>query len=434
MTVHNARHARRCVGEVGQRQPRAARPQPGHHRLRQHRQPAVGARRGVGHAGLLLRHRRQARARQRRCAAPRSTSCSERSDVVTLHVDGRPGNSGLFGEELFGRMRPGQPVPQPLPRVRRRPVGAAPAHRQRPHRRRRASTCSRTSRPAPATRSSSELRGLKNVILTPHIAGSTEEAQQDIGAFVAGKLIAYMDAGTTALSVNMPSVQMPRQPGSSRLAGAAPQPARRPGPHRRPAGRARAQHRAAGAVDHRRRRLRGHRRARRRHARRRRASSGRCRRRSAPRPCCPDAAGPAGSPAYPRAVSDAADLPLIGAAALRARAAARVLRTLPTDAKDAALAAMADALVERTDEVLAANAADVEAAAAAGTPGVGARPAAAGRRPRRRGRGRPARARRAARPGRRRRPRLAGCPTGCSCARCACRSAWSASSTRPART
>ena len=67
-------------------------------------------------------------------------------------------------------------------------------------------------------------------------------------------------------------------------------------------------------------------------------------------------------------VSDAADLPLIGAAALRARSAARVLRTLPTDAKDAALAAMADALVERTDEVLAANAADVEAAAAAGTP------------------------------------------------------------------
>ena len=67
-------------------------------------------------------------------------------------------------------------------------------------------------------------------------------------------------------------------------------------------------------------------------------------------------------------MSDAADLPLIGAAALRARAAARVLRTLPTDAKDAALTAMADALVERTDEILAANAADVEAARADGTP------------------------------------------------------------------
>ncbi|MCW2617347.1 MAG: proA [Modestobacter sp.] len=64
----------------------------------------------------------------------------------------------------------------------------------------------------------------------------------------------------------------------------------------------------------------------------------------------------------------AADFPLIGAAATRAREAARVLRTLPTETKDAALAAMAEALLERADEVLAANAADVEAAAADGTP------------------------------------------------------------------
>ena len=65
---------------------------------------------------------------------------------------------------------------------------------------------------------------------------------------------------------------------------------------------------------------------------------------------------------------DVADLPLIGAAALRARAAARVLRALPTDTKNAALSAMADALLERTDEILAANAADVAAAADEGTP------------------------------------------------------------------
>ena len=62
------------------------------------------------------------------------------------------------------------------------------------------------------------------------------------------------------------------------------------------------------------------------------------------------------------------DFPLIGAAAARAREAARVLRTLPTETKDAALVAMAEALLERADEVLAANAADVEAAAADGTP------------------------------------------------------------------
>jgi glutamate-5-semialdehyde dehydrogenase len=66
-------------------------------------------------------------------------------------------------------------------------------------------------------------------------------------------------------------------------------------------------------------------------------------------------------------VSDVADLPLIGAAALRARSAARVLRALPTDVKDGALRAMADALVERADEVLAANADDIAAAEADGT-------------------------------------------------------------------
>jgi glutamate-5-semialdehyde dehydrogenase len=64
----------------------------------------------------------------------------------------------------------------------------------------------------------------------------------------------------------------------------------------------------------------------------------------------------------------ATDLPLIGPAAERAREAARVLRTLPSDTKDAALATMADALLERADEVLDANATDVEAAAADGTP------------------------------------------------------------------
>jgi glutamate-5-semialdehyde dehydrogenase len=62
------------------------------------------------------------------------------------------------------------------------------------------------------------------------------------------------------------------------------------------------------------------------------------------------------------------ELPLIGDAARRARTAARVLRTLPTATKDGALLAMADALVAHTDDVLAANAADVEAARAGATP------------------------------------------------------------------
>jgi len=55
----------------------------------------------------------------------------------------------------------------------------------------------------------SVLRGLPNVILTPHVGGSTQEAQYDIGRFVAGKLVDYSRTGTTTLSVNLPTVSLP---------------------------------------------------------------------------------------------------------------------------------------------------------------------------------------------------------------------------------
>jgi D-3-phosphoglycerate dehydrogenase len=63
----------------------------------------------------------------------------------------------------------------------------------------------------------SELRGLPNVILTPHVGGSTEEAQRDIGEFVAGKLLGYLQGGATGLSVNLPEVQSPRGRSTTRL-------------------------------------------------------------------------------------------------------------------------------------------------------------------------------------------------------------------------
>ncbi len=64
----------------------------------------------------------------------------------------------------------------------------------------------------------SELRGLPNVILTPHVGGSTEEAQQDIGRFVSGKLRDYVTAGSTALSVNLPTAWLDGRPAAHRLA------------------------------------------------------------------------------------------------------------------------------------------------------------------------------------------------------------------------
>jgi D-3-phosphoglycerate dehydrogenase len=63
----------------------------------------------------------------------------------------------------------------------------------------------------------SQLRGLENVILTPHVGGSTEEAQQDIGQFVAGKLRDYFDTGATTLSVNLPPVTLPTTARGQRL-------------------------------------------------------------------------------------------------------------------------------------------------------------------------------------------------------------------------
>jgi D-3-phosphoglycerate dehydrogenase / 2-oxoglutarate reductase len=61
------------------------------------------------------------------------------------------------------------------------------------------------------------LRGLDNVLLTPHIGGSTQEAQENIGLEVASKLVKYSDNGSTLSAVNFPEVSLPGHKGSSRL-------------------------------------------------------------------------------------------------------------------------------------------------------------------------------------------------------------------------
>ena len=63
----------------------------------------------------------------------------------------------------------------------------------------------------------SALRGMDNVILTPHIGGSTMEAQANIGLEVAEKLVKYSDNGTTTSAVNFPEVALPAHPGKHRL-------------------------------------------------------------------------------------------------------------------------------------------------------------------------------------------------------------------------
>ncbi len=63
----------------------------------------------------------------------------------------------------------------------------------------------------------SPLVGMDNVILTPHIGGSTLEAQDNIGIEVASKLVRYSDNGSTLSAVNFPEVSLPEHPHSRRL-------------------------------------------------------------------------------------------------------------------------------------------------------------------------------------------------------------------------
>jgi D-3-phosphoglycerate dehydrogenase len=140
----------------------------------------------------------------------------EISDVVTLHVDGRPGNSGLFGSAEFGAMKPGSLFLN----LSRGFVVDHAALRRQIESGRLAGAAVDVFPAEPRGRGEefvSELRGLPNVILTPHVGGSTEEAQQDIGEFVAGKLLDYLGTGATSLSVNLPGVALPVVPGTHRL-------------------------------------------------------------------------------------------------------------------------------------------------------------------------------------------------------------------------
>ncbi len=130
------------------------------------------------------------------------------ADVVSLHVDGRPGNAGFFGAEQFAAMRPRAMF---INASRGMVVDdvALRDHLLSGHIAGAALDVFPVEPKKQGDAFESVLRGLDNVILTPHVGGSTQEAQAEIGWFVAGKLAGFALEGSTALSVNLPEVATP---------------------------------------------------------------------------------------------------------------------------------------------------------------------------------------------------------------------------------
>jgi len=149
-------------------------------------------------------------------AAPTLDTLLGESDVVSLHVPQTPDTDLLIGETQIRQMKPGSFL---LNNARGNVVdldALAAALRSRhllgaaidvfpvePH----------SNKDAFVT----PLQGLDNVILTPHIGGSTAEAQERIGVEVASKLVEYSDVGATQGAVNFPQVQLPPRPRGTRF-------------------------------------------------------------------------------------------------------------------------------------------------------------------------------------------------------------------------
>lgn len=140
----------------------------------------------------------------------------EKVETVTLHVDGRASNAGMFGAEQFAKMNP-RSLFLNLSRGHLVDLDALADSLKSGHIAGAAIDVYPHEPKKQGDPFTSVLQGIPNVILTPHIGGSTAEAQQDIGHFVAGKLADYMATGSTSLSVNFPTAQLEPVAHSARL-------------------------------------------------------------------------------------------------------------------------------------------------------------------------------------------------------------------------
>jgi D-3-phosphoglycerate dehydrogenase len=138
------------------------------------------------------------------------------SDVVSLHVDGRPGNAGFFGAHEFAAMK-ARSMFINASRGMVVDYEALREHLLSGHIAGAAVDVFPVEPKANGDAFESVLQGLDNVILTPHVGGSTQEAQEEIGNFVAGKLAGFLQEGSTALSVNLPGFVVPPLVGVHRV-------------------------------------------------------------------------------------------------------------------------------------------------------------------------------------------------------------------------
>jgi D-3-phosphoglycerate dehydrogenase len=138
------------------------------------------------------------------------------SDVVSLHVPETPATAGMIGQAEIAAMKPGAYL---INNSRGTVVDLdALADALRDGRLRGAAIDVFPVEPrSNAEAFQSPLQGLENVILTPHVGGSTEEAQERIGVEVARKLVEYSDGGSTMGAVNFPQVQLPIRPLGNRF-------------------------------------------------------------------------------------------------------------------------------------------------------------------------------------------------------------------------
>ncbi len=130
------------------------------------------------------------------------------ADVVSLHVSGDPSNKNLFGDREFALMKP-RSLFINLSRGFIVDIEALKKHLLTGHIAGAAVDVFPTEPKANGDEFHSPLMGVDNVILTPHIGGSTVEAQQNIGRFVSGKLVEYLKTGRSGMSVNLPNLELP---------------------------------------------------------------------------------------------------------------------------------------------------------------------------------------------------------------------------------